>query len=85
MEWIVSRTAQQGFDFEQIAARKVAEAFADGKLSFGGEEIEKAPDPNLATTLTASKKSLWKTFSLLLRPTYFFSQQIRMAQTLCSG
>jgi hypothetical protein len=52
-------TAQQGYDFEQIAVRKVAAALLEGTLSItdtGGEAltVSKVPDPQTGTTATAS-------------------------------
>jgi hypothetical protein len=73
--WLVKRmsnlsTAQQGYDFEQIAVRKVAAALLEGTLSITntGEEaltVSKVPDPQTGTTATASatltlEEFLWR-------------------------
>jgi len=77
VKWIVSRTetlhaSQQGIDFEQIAARQVAQAYSLGTLSFAGKDIETAPDPKLATTLTASKEVTLEDFLQTPQTAAFF-------------
>jgi hypothetical protein len=64
VNWLATRmsnlsSAQQGFDFEQIAARQVAAALKDGRLPIKDENgnihsVEKAPDAQTATTAVAS-------------------------------
>jgi hypothetical protein len=64
VNWLVTRmsnlsSAQQGFDFEQIAARQVAAALKDGRLPIKDENgnihsVEKAPDAQTAMTAVAS-------------------------------
>eukprot|EP00978_Attheya_sp_CCMP212_P033567 scaffold135939_cov112-Attheya_sp.AAC.1 len=60
VSWVVSRmsnlsAAQQGYDFEQICARKVAAALLGNKLHIIDDtgkslSVERAPDPQIATT-----------------------------------
>ena len=66
VKWIVSRmstasAAQQGYDFEQVAARKVAAALLEGKLDIqdaNGKSLSITEGPDAQTATTVSSGSL---------------------------